>query len=79
MSNDIITFEWYYGLGWKGFSAIPAFLAVLISEDLLAPDTASAPASLSGDALLDFMGRAPPPTDFSKEVESCNATKMNIT
>lgn len=66
-----------YGLGFKGFSAIPAFLAVLISEDLLAPDTASA--SLSGDALLDFMGEAPPPTDFSKEVESCNAPKMNIT
>jgi len=36
--------------------------------DLLAPDTASA--SLSGDALLDFMGEAPPPTDFSKEVET---------
>ena len=38
--------------------------------DLLAPDTASASASLSGDALLDFMGEAPPPTDFSKEVET---------
>ena len=75
---------WYciYGLGLKGVPAIPGFLAVLTSEDLLAPGTASASASPAvpagaGDALLDFTGEAPPPTDFSKEVESWYANVCN--